>query len=174
MDDKTPSLRARVLRTIRDVLLGLAAIAVLSVVVGRVRAPSLPEVAPAFTLLDLAGEEVSLEDFRGQVVVLNFWAEWCGPCRLEIPTFSRYARNRPDVVVLGIATDGTAPRLRAAARRLDIAYPVLVGDPETVSAYEVSSLPTTVIVGPEGDIRTVHAGVLLGPQLAWTVWMAGG
>ena len=89
-------------------------------------------------------------------------------CGTSLATVSR-ALSQPALV-----QPETLERIRAAARRLDIAYPVLVGDPETVSAYEVSSLPTTVIVGPEGDIRTVHAGVLLGPQLAWTVWMAGG
>ena len=59
--------------------------------VGALRAPSLPEQAPDFRLRDLDGQEVRLSDFRGQTVVLNFWATWCGPCRVEAPSFSPMA-----------------------------------------------------------------------------------
>lgn len=152
---------------VREIAIGLVLIAVASVAIGYLRAPSLPEVAPDFTLPDVDGGQVTLSELRGQVVVLNFWAEWCGPCRLEIPTFSRFARNHPGVAVLGVATDGTVPRLKRVREHLGIDYPVLLADRATVAAYGVSTLPTTVIVDPEGRVRTAHTGIMFGPHLAW-------
>ncbi len=171
-DEAPPSALRRVLRSVVELagllLLGL----VLMVVVGQLRAPDLPDQAPDFELLDLDGKTVRLSDLRGAPVVLNFWATWCGPCRVEIPAFSSYADAHPDIVVLGIATDGAAPELRAAARKLDIRYPVLVGDDRTVAAYGVDTLPTTVVVDAEGNISSAHAGLMLQPQLWLSVLLA--
>lgn len=133
--------------------------------VGALRAPSLPDEAPLFALQDLKGETVALEDFRGSTVVVNFWATWCGPCRVELPGFAEFARNNPDVVVLGLATDTDRAKLRKTVKDLDVDYPVLLADPATVDAYGVESLPTTVIVAPDGSVRMVHAGMLFRPQL---------
>jgi thiol-disulfide isomerase/thioredoxin len=132
-----------------------------------VRAPDLPSQAPEWTLRDLSGESVSLTQFRGQTVVLNFWAEWCGPCRMEIPAFSSFAEEHPDIPVLGIAVDGTPSELRRQAARLGISYPVLLADNGIQEDYKVTTLPTTVIVGPDGEVRNVHVGAMLGPQLRW-------
>ena len=132
-----------------------------------VRAPDLPDQAPEWTLRDLSGESLSLSDFRGQTVVLNFWAEWCGPCRMEIPAFSEFAEEHPDIPVFGIAVDGTPTELRRHAASLGITYPVLVADSRVQNDYKVTTLPTTVIVGPDGEVRTVHVGAMLGPQLRW-------
>lgn len=146
--------------------LALALVAL--VVVGWLRAPSLPEQAPDFTLLDLDGRPVSLSDFRGRTVVLNFWATWCGPCRVEIPSIAAFSQDHPDVVVLGIAADGPVGKLRAEARELGATYPVLQNDGEVFDRYGITTYPTTVFVTPDGGIRWVHTGLLLRPQLAWT------
>ena len=69
--------------------------------------------------------------------------------------------------MLGVATDGTRAELRRAAEKLDIRYPVLLSDDATERAYGVSTLPTTVVVGPDGAVRSAHAGIMLGPQLRW-------
>ena len=132
--------------------------------------PDLPDVAPDFTLQNLDGEAVTLSDYRGQWVVLNFWATWCGPCRTEIPAFSEFADENPDVVVLGVATDGDAETLIPAARDLGITYPVLV-DPKGISAslYKVSTIPTTVVVSPDGTVETIHIGIMMGWQIAMAV-----
>lgn len=145
----------------------LLLIALAWVGIGMLRAPDLPEQAPGFTLPDLQGQAVSLSDFEGQTVVLNFWATWCGPCRIEIPAFSSFADDNPDIPVLGIAVDGTTAELRRARSELGITYPVLIADAATKDSYGVTTLPTTVIVGEEGGVEYAHAGLMLGPQLVW-------
>ena len=162
-----PSWGRRAWRLAREWGLTLLAVVVVWQVVGWLRAPNLPDLAPDFTLRDLDGEVVHLSDYRGRTVLLNFWATWCPPCRAEIPSFAKYAREHPDVVVLGIAADGTPRALRKAAEAMGITYRVLVGDQQTLAAYGVETLPTTVVVGPEGDVRYAHTGLMLGPQIAF-------
>ena len=148
-------------------VLPLLALALVMVGVQSWRAPDLPDVAPAFTLRDTDGAKVSLADFRGQTVVLNFWATWCGPCRTEIPQFSWYARRYPQVPVLGIAADGSPGQLKAAGKHLGIDYTILLGDRRTLAAYKVSAYPTTVVVGPDGKVRSAYVGMMFAPQLLW-------
>lgn len=136
---------------------------------GQLRAPTLPEKAPEFELPVLDADTVHLADLRGSAVVLNFWAPWCGPCRAEVPQFNRFARSHPEVAVLGIATDGSTASLRAARSRLEIEYPVVVADRDTVEAYGVTTLPTTVFVDADGRITSAHTGMLTLPQLALMV-----
>ncbi len=159
--------RHRALRWLRELAVTAALALVVLQGVGWMRAPDLPDVAPDFALPGLQGDPVTLSSLRGQTVVLNFWAAWCGPCRLEIPGFSAFAAANPDIPVLGIATDGTRAQLKAAKATLEIDYPVLRADPETTAAYGVQTLPTTVIVGPDGSVRAVHTGILTRPQLWW-------
>ena len=159
------SIAHRALRFAREIGLTILIVAVLWVGLGMWRAPSLPDAAPDFTLTDLSGAQTSLADLRGQTVVLNFWATWCGPCRYEIPTLNDFAANNPDVPVLGIAVDGTAQELRRAVATLEIEYPVLMIDAPTAAAYEVTTLPTTIVVGPDGRVNGSHAGIIVGPHL---------
>ncbi len=121
--------------------------------------PDVPDEAPGFTLETVAGASVSLADYRDRTVVLNFWASWCGPCREEIPEFARFHDAHPDVVLLGIAVDsGEKAEVTRAAKRFGINYPVAVGTPDVVAAYGVSTLPTTVVVGPGGAVRHARVG----------------
>jgi peroxiredoxin len=133
----------------------------------RCQTPSLPHEAPAFALQNLEGETVRLADFAGQTVVLNFWATWCGPCRVEIPTFSAFAEDHPEIPVLGIAVDGTPAQLKAAREKMGITYPVLLADDATLRAYKVRGIPHTVVVRPDGTIGANHVGVVFRPQLWW-------
>jgi thiol-disulfide isomerase/thioredoxin len=151
----------------RDLLIGVLLFGVLLGVVGRWRSPALPTVAPDFALPALSGGAVSLSALRGQTVVLNFWATWCGPCRIEIPTFSAFAAAHPDIPVLGIAVDGDPADLRRAASQLGISYPVLLADRATLSAWKVGTLPMTAVIDPAGTISSVHTGLMLRPHLAW-------
>ncbi|HJN75935.1 MAG TPA: TlpA disulfide reductase family protein [Myxococcota bacterium] len=131
--------------------------------------PDLPEISPEFVLLDVDGETHALSDYKGQTVVLNFWATWCGPCRTEIPTFSQFAVDHPDVPVLGIAADGTPAGLKAFGKKLDMRYPILLGDKETLALYDIDTFPTTVIVGPDGSVEDAHVGIMMDWQLELAV-----
>lgn len=115
-----------------------------------------------FSLPQLHGELVALSDFRGQWLVLNYWATWCAPCRKEIPELSELHRKRPDITVLGIAYEDVDRDLfDRFLQEFDVSYPILVADvyqpPEPFGAPRV--LPTTLILDPAG--RSVKA--FLGP-----------
>lgn len=135
--------------------------------IGVWRSPDLPENAPDWELTDLNGVEYKLSELKGKTVVLNFWAEWCGPCRMEIPTFSEFAENNPDIVVLGAAIDGSESSLKRAVKTLDIRYPVVKAPQAVQRAYGVETLPTTVVIDGEGKVKSAHVGIMLGPQLSW-------
>ena len=160
-------MKRRILRQVRDWALFLVIGFLLFHLMGQWRAPELPESAPDFALVDLENEPVNLSDFRGQPVVLNFWATWCAPCKMEIPSFSAFADANPDIPVLGIAVDGSPEELKAAAEDLGITYRVLLGRRDVQERYGVSTLPTTVIIAPDGEVHTVHVGMMFRPQLEW-------
>ena len=123
--------------------------------------PDLPDEAPAFTLQQTNGSQLSLHDLQGRIVVLNFWASWCGPCVQEIPSFSEFARANPDIAVIGVNVEGIdISKAARLATRLDIQYPVVVADSQTQKAYDISTLPTTVVIGPDGQIWRAHVGGL--------------
>lgn len=146
----------------------MAGIAALLVATGWLRAPSLPDRAPALVLPNLAGAEIDLASFAGQTVLVNFWATWCGPCRLEMPMLTSYGAGHPAVPILYVAVDGTVAALHAFAE--DNGLPVervLRADSATKAAWKVGTLPTTVVVAPGGRIAAVHAGIVTTPQLWW-------
>lgn len=119
--------------------------------------------APDFVLKDLAGRDVRLTDFHGQVVVLNFWATWCQPCRIEIPWFNElYDRYRSrGVVFLGISLDeGGAKDIEPFLKDMPIHYPVLLGTEEVAEKYGgIFGIPTTIIIGRNGQIVVRHLGL---------------
>ncbi len=131
------------------------------------RTPDMPDNAPSWTLASIEGGEVSLSDFEGQTVVLNFWATWCGPCRMEIPEFREFVTKYPDTPLVGIAVDGTRSQLKQFAQQNNMNYPILMADVSVQQQYNVSTLPMTVIVGPDGKIMDTHIGVMLLQQLEW-------
>lgn len=131
--------------------------------------------APAFTLPDLAGGTSSLAEHRGKVVVLNFWATWCGPCKAEIPEFSAFAAQNPDVAVLGLVVPSSeGDQLATIVDQFPIRYRVLVADDAAVSDYGVSAFPTTVLVRPDGTIASVKQGAMDRVELAERVKVASG
>ena len=112
------------------------------------------EPAPDFSLPDLDGTTVSLSDFRGRAVVLNFWATWCAPCIREIPyleaNYRRYADQ--DVVVLGINSEQNVAKAQTFVRK-HMTYPVLFKGADVNSAYGVVSIPATFYIDSEGVVR---------------------
>lgn len=120
--------------------------------------------APEFSLKDLRGEEISLSDYSGKVVFLNFWATWCGPCRYEIPGFVELYKQYKDkgMAIIGISLDkfGSDLVLRFA-ERYKINYPVVMSTTKIIKDYELGPyIPMTIIVDQEGKIRHRHIGYL--------------
>jgi len=120
--------------------------------------------APDFTLKDSDGKAVKLSDFKGKVVLLNFWATWCGPCKIEIPWFVEFERNYKDkgLVVLGVSMDEEGwEAVKPFIGRHQINYRVLLGDDMTAAKYGgVDSLPTTFMVDKEGRTAAIHVGLV--------------
>jgi peroxiredoxin len=117
-----------------------------------------------FTLRDAAGNETNLADYKGRVILLDFWATWCAPCRVTIPTLvDLYERNRErGFVVLGVSVDDPVERLTPFVRELGITYPVLVG----AGRYDLQEafgplvgFPTSFVIGRDGRICAQHTGI---------------
>lgn len=169
-DEPEEPARRRWGRWAKDVGGSVLAVLALWFVIGWVRGPSLPDLAPPLALTSLAGTPVDLAALRGQTVVVNFWATWCPPCRVELPELVRFAAANPDVPVIFVAMDGTPDALRAFAGEHDLPLDRVVRADEAVArAYGASTLPTTVVVNPEGEVRTSYTGMIARPWLwAWT------
>jgi cytochrome c biogenesis protein CcmG/thiol:disulfide interchange protein DsbE len=120
--------------------------------------------APEFTLKDAAGRAVHLSDYRGKVVLLNFWATWCGPCRIEIPWFKDFEQQYKDrgFAVLGVAMDDDGwEAVKPYIERMRLNYRVLLGDAMVSESYGgVDSLPTTFVIDREGRVASVHIGLV--------------
>ena len=129
------------------------------------RTPDLPEQAPLWDLPALTGEQISLDDYKGQEVILNFWATWCGPCRAEIPEFRTFVESHSDIPVLGIAMDGTKSELTAFSKKYQMNYPVLMGDSSIQKEYKVDVLPMTVLIGADGKVKDIHVGAMSASDL---------
>ncbi|MDY6874170.1 MAG: cytochrome c-type biogenesis CcmF C-terminal domain-containing protein [Chloroflexota bacterium] len=130
--------------------------------------PLTGENAPGFSASDLTGVEFSLEDYRGQVVVLNFWATWCPQCKDEMPEFEIIwqALQTEGVQFLGVAMDDTQSAVEAMARELGITYPLIVEEGGRITgAYGVSAVPETFIIAPDGSLAAFHIGVVDGETL---------
>jgi thiol-disulfide isomerase/thioredoxin len=125
--------------------------------------------APGFTLTDTEGVSVSLSQFRGKRVLLNFWESWCGPCKAEIPSINRAARKNPDLVVLGLASDsGDMTALRAAKTELGIEFRVLASNANMRRLYGVRKVPTTFLLDEQGRVVNSHVGIVTPVTLgAW-------
>jgi peroxiredoxin len=123
--------------------------------------------APDFVLKSLAGANLRLSEYLGEVVMLNFWASWCGSCRQEMPQLDRlYATYRSaGFVVLGINVDDDASRAVDLARALNVTYPVML-DPEKSVApkYSLGELPMSVLIDRSGIVRYVHSDYQAGKE----------
>jgi len=119
------------------------------------------QTAPDFALKSSSGENLRLSEYRGDVVMVNFWATWCGPCRQEMPLldelYSRY--GRVGFSLLGVNIDDNSSKAMNMVSELGVSFPVLFDSSKAVSKlYEVDAMPVTVLIDREGTIRYVHHG----------------
>ena len=117
--------------------------------------------APDFTLRSMDGQNLRLGEQRGRVVMVNFWATWCGPCRQEMPHLNRlYEKYRPSGFVLfGVNVDEDTRNAAAVATKMGLKFPVLPDADKRVSKqYDLSAMPSTVLIDREGKVRHVHRG----------------
>ncbi len=121
--------------------------------------------APALSLRDLRGRSIRLSDYKGKVVLLNFWATWCPPCRAEIPDLVKIQRDygKRGLQVIGITyPPQTVREVRQFTRELKINYPIALGTKETKSLFDQSeTLPLTIVIDRDGNIRDRIEGILL-------------
>ena len=126
--------------------------------------------APDFTLRTLNGPNLRLHEQRGRVVLVNFWATWCGPCRQEMPHLSRlYDKYRSSgFVLLGINIDDDARVAAELASKLKVTFPVLLDTDKKVSrVYDMSAMPATLLIDRDGRVRHIHRGYRDGFELTY-------
>jgi cytochrome c biogenesis protein CcmG/thiol:disulfide interchange protein DsbE len=123
-----------------------------------------PKPAPDFSLPDVEGREIKLSDLKGQVVLLNFWATWCGPCKIEMPWFVEFQRQYKDqgfsVVAVSLDSEGWEV-VKPFAEEYKLNFPVVVGDDDLADKFGgIAALPTTFIIDKEGRITASHTGLV--------------
>lgn len=130
----------------------------------KVKAEKDRKVAPDFNLKDANGQSVKLSDYKGKVVLLNFWATWCGPCKVEIPWFADFEQRYRDkgFAVVGIAMDDEGWEVvKPYADKTKINYRLVIGNDQLAELYGgVESLPTSFILDKEGRVAKAHVGLV--------------
>ncbi len=124
--------------------------------------------APDFTITDVDGQEMTLSDLRDQVVLLNFWGTWCGPCRREMPEFQKAYEEwgESGFVILAIAYNDTEAAIRDFRDEFGLSFPLaLDASGEINDSYAVQTRPSSYIIGRDGLIWTKHFGIMTEPQL---------
>jgi len=118
--------------------------------------------APDFTLPRLEGNSLTLSDFKGKVIILDFWATWCPPCRVEIPDFVELYKNYKDegLVIIGVSLDrGDSRAVKQFSENYEINYPIVLGNFNITEDYGgIRGIPTTFIIDSEGNIREKYIG----------------
>ena len=130
--------------------------------------------APDFQTQNLAGETFRLSDQKGKVVVLDFWATWCGPCVREMPMLQAYQDKYPSMLMLGVDEKEDATKVKQFIDKSEINYPILLDpDGKVSSLFQVMMLPTTYFIDDQGVVRFRHLGSLDEEQLKFYLGSLG-
>ncbi|MDI7260667.1 MAG: TlpA disulfide reductase family protein [Thermodesulfobacteriota bacterium] len=126
------------------------------------RKPKESASAPDFTLKTLEDQEISLSGLRGKVVLLDFWATWCGPCRESIPhliqLYRSYQEEGFELIGMSLDKKEEADKVRHFVRSMDIPYPIILAPEDVSKNYGITGLPTTILIDKEGRIRDKIVG----------------
>jgi peroxiredoxin len=117
--------------------------------------------APDFTLKSRDGSNIKLSELRGQVVMINFWASWCGPCRQEMPLLDQlYQRYQPmGFTLLGVNVEEDSTAADKVLKQIPVSFPVLFDSENSVSeSYQVRAMPSTFLIDRNGNVRYLHKG----------------
>jgi peroxiredoxin len=132
-----------------------------------VAAPVTGEKSPDFTLKSRDGGNIRLSEQRGNIVLVNFWASWCGPCREELPAFEALYQEYQDmgVEILAVNVDDEAEKANVLLQDIEVSFPVLFDTSGEVSKlYDVNAMPTTVMIDRDGNVRLLHPGYRKGDE----------
>jgi len=146
--------------TSRSAILLLAGILLTTTATADIQGP-----APDFTLKSRSGKNLKLSEFRGQVVMINFWASWCGPCRQEMPLLDQlYQHYRPlGFTILGVNVETDTSQALKLLQEIPVTFPILFDSDNSVAdQYHLDAMPTTVLVDRDGKMRFLHLGYLPG------------
>jgi peroxiredoxin len=122
--------------------------------------PKVDSTAPDFALKGIDGRNLRLSEYRGEPVILHFWASWCGPCRESAASLERFGVETVTPVI-GVNLDGTVDRASSVAQSLHLQSPTLVDAQQTVArTYDVDKLPLTLLIDADGTIRAAWSGVV--------------
>jgi len=144
-----------------------AIVAALSVSLPALAGSSPAAPAPAFTLASRTGQDVSLSQYKGNVVMINFWASWCGPCRQEMPLLeSIYKKyNKMGFTMIGVNVEPDSNAANEWLKATPVSFPILYDRDSKVSKlYDVAGMPSTVIIDRSGKLRVLHRGYKPGDE----------
>lgn len=137
-------------------------------------ATEMKQPAPNFTLKSNSGKNIKLSELRGQVVLLNFWASWCGPCRTEMPLLAKIHDKYKGLgfTVLGVNVEEDSSPSISMLKKSPVSFPVLFDTTNSVSKlYNVSAMPSTVMIDRDGNMRYLHEGYKSGDEEKYKEWI---
>lgn len=139
-------------------------------------APVAGKIAPNFKLEDISGRVYELQDYAGNIVLLNFWATWCAPCRLEMPLLEEtsQALANENFIVLAVNLQESVAEVEEFVNEIGLTFPVLLDSDGTVSElYRIIGYPSSIVIDSTGRIQTIHIGIISETQLQDYLLQAG-
>ena len=146
-------------------LIGILVLSLALLLPALVHAGGVSGPAPDFTLKSRSGENIKLSELRGEVVMINFWASWCAPCRQEMPLLEDLYQRYGDMgfTLLGVNVEEDSSQADSLLRDIPVSFPILYDTENTVSKlYKVVAMPSTIMVDRDGNMRYLHRGYLPG------------
>ncbi len=159
----------------KNIILNICkAVLVVTPLLFNAHAADMNKPAPNFTLKSYEGKNVKLSEYRGKVVLLNFWASWCGPCRQEMPLLQKIHKKYSSLgfAVMGVNVEEDNTKAKGIVKKNKLTFPILFDSQNQVSQlYKVDAMPSTVIIDRSGRVRYIHKGYKPGDEKAYKKWV---